>query len=394
MKILFLGFYYPPDLSAGSFRSSSLVEALLKNSSKNVVIDLITTFPNRYNSFKTEACELEVLPKIRIRRIRLPVHKNGILDQSIGFITFARLSFNFIDNKEYDLVYATSSRLMTAFLGFLIAKKHQTPLYLDIRDIFTESIKDVLPKFISPIIMPFVNFIENKTFHYAHKINLVSEGFLPYFQKKYPKQNYSFYTNGIDEELISYPKRNNLKNKNQILTVVYAGNFGDGQGLHHIIPKLAKIYEGKLIFKLIGDGSCRKKLENRIFQENCKNVEIISPIKRSELKTVYDSTDIFFLHLNDYPAFEKVLPSKLFEYGALGKPIWAGIAGYAAEFAKANLKNIAIFRPCNVEDAENSFKSLKILTKKRTKFIRKFSRKEIMKQMSDDILGLVSKKDY
>ena len=393
MKILFLGFYYPPDLSAGSFRSSSLVEALLKNSSKNVEIDLITTFPNRYNSFKIEGCELEVLPKLRIRRIRLPVHNNGILDQSIAFTKYARLSFNYIGNREYDLVYATSSKLMTAFLAFIIAKKYQTPLYLDIRDIFTETIHDVLPKYLSLIIMPFVKFIEKKTFHYAHKINLVSEGFLPYFLKNYPNQNYSFYTNGIDEEFISDPIRNIFKDKNQILTVVYAGNFGDGQGLHHIIPKLAKKYEGKLIFKLIGDGSCRKKLENRIFQENCKNVEIISPIQRLELKTVYDAADILFLHLNDYPAFKKVLPSKLFEYGALGKPIWAGIAGYAAEFAKANLKNIAIFKPCNIKDAVIAFKSLKILTKRRKKFIEQFSRKKIMKKMAVDILGSVSKKD-
>ena len=46
MKILFLSYYYPPDLSAGSFRAEALISGLSKI--KNIDIDLLTTFPNRY----------------------------------------------------------------------------------------------------------------------------------------------------------------------------------------------------------------------------------------------------------------------------------------------------------------------------------------------------------
>ena len=46
------------------------------------------------------------------------------------------------------------------------------------------------------------------------------------------------------------------------------------------------------------------------------------------------STDVLFLHLNDYSAFRKVIPSKIFEYAATGKPIVAGVSGYAAEFLR------------------------------------------------------------
>ena len=48
---------------------------------------------------------------------------------------------------------------------------------------------------------------------------------------------------------------------------------------------------------------------------------------------------ILFIHLNAYPAFEKVLPSKIFEYAATGKPILAGVSGYSADFIRNNLKD-------------------------------------------------------
>src|SRR6185503_3990510 len=47
--------------------------------------------------------------------------------------------------RSYDLVYATSSRLLTAALGGLVARRTNAVLYLDIRDIFVDTINDVLP---------------------------------------------------------------------------------------------------------------------------------------------------------------------------------------------------------------------------------------------------------
>ena len=103
---------------------------------------------------------------------------------------------------------------------------------------------------------------------------------------------------------------------------------------------------------------------------------------------------VFFrslIHLNVYQAFKKVLPSKLFEYGAMGKPIWAGVSGYAAEFIKKNIKNSVTFKPCNIDDAVASFEALEIITKERKSFVKKFSRKNIMQDMSLDIISLARK---
>ena len=97
-----------------------------------------------------------------------------------------------------------------------------------------------------------------------------------------------------------------------------------------------------------------------------------------------------FLHLNDYNAFKKVLPSKLFEYAALGKPIWAGVSGYAAVFVQKEIINASVFIPGNDIDAERALSVLSLEPQNRDNFIHKYARFNIMNKMAEDILSLIS----
>ena len=100
---------------------------------------------------------------------------------------------------NYDLVYASSSRLFTAFLGAKLARNHNAKLYLDIRDIFRESIVEIFKNtFVKRSLDFFLRPIERYTFKKATHINLVSKGFESYFSK-YKQATYSYFTNGIDD---------------------------------------------------------------------------------------------------------------------------------------------------------------------------------------------------
>lgn len=388
MRILFLSFYFYPDLSAGSFRSTALVKALLTKLPKDSQLEVVSTSPNRYSGFDVEAPQKEKSIGLTIHRIALPAHQSGMLDQSRAFMNYARGVIKLVKGKEYDLVYATSSRLMTAALGAYVAKRMDKPLYLDIRDIFVDTIKDVLPVRMAWAMNPFFSCLERWAVTSARKVNLVSAGFLPYFRERYPTQSFVQFTNGIDDEFLMEQPSGEQESTAKILRIVYAGNIGEGQGLHAIIPKLAKKYEGRLQFRIIGDGGRREQLVSAINDAGCFNVMILPPIKRDELIKEYKAADVLFLHLNDYDAFRKVLPSKIFEYAALGKPIWAGVAGYAADFIGEHVPNAAVFNPCDVEGATASFSALEMVTRPRGDFVGQFSRAAIMKKMAKDVISL------
>ncbi|SDK74374.1 Glycosyltransferase involved in cell wall bisynthesis [Franzmannia pantelleriensis] len=392
MRILFLSFYYPPDLSAGSFRASSLVKALLERLPETAHIEVITTSPNRYLSFSQAAKDgvpaYEQHPGLTIHRVALPEHQSGMRDQSRAFYAYAREALRISRGHSYDMVYATSSRLMTASLGAWLSRRLKAPLYLDIRDIFVDTLKDVLPSRVSWLAKPIFGRIEKWTLRQAKGVNLVSEGFLEYFEPRYPGRRFSLYTNGIDEEFLRAAPITTSCREQKPLSVVYAGNMGEGQGLHEIVPELAKRLEGRAHFILIGDGGRRPHLEAALAKAHCTNVEVRDPVPRDQLIKLYQQADVLFLHLNDYPAFRKVLPSKLFEYGALGKPILAGVSGYAARFIEKHLDNAQVFPPCDVDRGESAFTALSPETAPRETFTRSFARHNIMLEMAQDVLAV------
>jgi glycosyltransferase involved in cell wall biosynthesis len=262
-------------------------------------------------------------------------------------------------------------------------------LYLDIRDIFVDTINDVLPAPLARLAGPVFTGLERWTMRRAHRINLVSRGFADYFATRYPDRRLSFFSNGIDDEFIAAARPPTSRvARGTLPTVVYAGNLGEGQGLHAVIPALAVSLRGRARFRIIGDGGRRAALLQAVADAGADNVQWEAPMPRARLIDAYTNADVLFLHLNDYDAFKKVLPSKIFEYAALGKPIWAGVAGYAAEFINTEIDNAAVFPPCDVGQALRTFEKLELRDTPRPSFVAKYARERIMAEMAAEIVTL------
>lgn len=390
MRVLLLSFYYTPDLCAGSFRAAALTQALQALLPAGSHIDVLTTMPNRYSSFSAAAPEVEENESLSVRRIPLPSHKSGMRDQSKAFLAYARGVRAHVRSRKYDLVFATSSRLMTAVLGAYVARKQKLPLYLDIRDIFVDTIRDILPGWLAWPMGGMFSLMERYAIGSASKVNLVSRGFEDYFSRRYPKQRFAFFSNGIDDEFIapSPDRAAEASSPTAPYSVLYAGNLGEGQGLHAILPGLARAMRGQARFTVIGDGGRKPQLKKALDEAAADNVTLLDPVNRPALVQAYREADVLFLHLNDYDAFRKVLPSKLFEYAAVGKPVWAGVAGYAAEFIEQEIDNAAVFPPCDVTAAMSAFSTLKMQSNPRTGFVQKYARRNIMQALARDIITI------
>ena len=389
MRLLVLSFYYEPDLCAGSFRTTALVNALRERISRGSQVDVVTTLPNRYNSFSRAAPEYDAGDGLEVRRIRLPSHRSDMLGQSRAFVRFAREAMRYVAHRDYDLVFATSSRLMTAALGAWIAREKNAPLYLDIRDLFVDTIHEILP---APAAWParaLLSRVESWTMRRADRINLVSRGFEGYFRKHYGASSLAWFTNGIDDEFLTAAAPARARADSDARTVIlYAGNIGEGQGLHEILPPLALALRARARFVGVGDGGRRAMLQSALAARGVDNVELRLPISRAELLDAYRAADVLFLHLGNLAALEKVLPSKLFEYAAVGKPILAGVAGYAARFVREEIGNAAVFAPCDVGAALIAFDSLQLTDRPRPEFVAKYARANIARAMADDMLNL------
>jgi len=386
VRILVLSFYFTPDLSAGSFRTAALIEQMRQLLPADVSVDLLTTCPNRYRSFERAVDLVETLGPVTVRRIPVPVHQSGLVDQSKTFAAYARGVFAHTRGRKYDLVYATSSRLMTAFLGARVSHGGSTPLYLDIRDIFVDTVQDVFRGRHAARLLPVLSHVERYTLRSAHRINLVSRGFESYFRKRHPNAKLDFFTNGIDDEFLEADWRRTSPRSGRI-QVLYAGNIGQGKGLHAILPGLAAATADTHEYAVVGDGGARKLLDDALAKEPRARVRIQPPVGRDALIALYREADVLMLHLNDLSAFEKVLPSKLFEYAATGKPILAGVAGHAASFVAREIPNARVFRPCDVAGGVEAVRALSLDATDRAAFIAKYRRTTIMRELAKAVLA-------
>lgn len=386
MRLLFLSFYFRPDLSAGSFRATALAEALDRDLSPSGELYIISTQPNRYKSFREAAPTEERLGRTTIRRLPISSHAGGLADQSVAFASFSARALWHAMRTPSDAVFATSSRLFTAFLGAVVARVKRVPLYLDVRDIFVESIEPLLPARARAIAMPALRAIERFTIRSARKVNLVSEGFRDYFEARYPDVEFGYIPNGVDREFVEASSRPAPVAARK--TILYAGNIGEGQGLHRVVPDMARELAGEFDIVVVGDGGRRAALEQAV--TGLPNVRLLAPVKRAELKALYDEASVLFLHLNDMPAFRRVLPSKLFEYAATGKPILAGLAGYPSRFVTEQIENAQVFAPCDAEAGVRALRRLDPGKTDRRGFVERFSRERLSAALSRDIVATLA----
>jgi glycosyltransferase involved in cell wall biosynthesis len=392
-RILFLTFYFRPDLCAGSFRNSPLVDELSRQTiGKNIEIDVFTTNPNRYASYSLGAKQIEEFDNVKIERIAIPSHKSGIFDQALSFRTYFFETLRKTRQQKYDLVYASSSRFFTSYLAYRIAKRNKCPLILDVRDIFSETLHFISKKsVIKRILVPIIAKLEKKVYDRTTHINLISEGFKSSF-RDFPDSKFSFFTHGVDPVFLGIKSDKPKKSSDVRKKILYAGNVGEGQGLHKIVPGAAKLLSDQYDFEIIGDGGALHKLKSEIKNQRITNVKIRNPVDRNNLVEEYRKADILFIHLNDVEIFRKVLPSKIFELAVTGKPVLAGVSGYAEQFLSDFVETSYIFSPC---DVHGLIQSVELIQKNENQindvnrnqiFIRQFSRKYINQNFAKKIL--------
>nr|WP_163503423.1 glycosyltransferase family 4 protein [Halomonas socia] len=396
VRILLLGFYYPPDISPGAFRAEALLHALDARLPAGSEVHVVTTAPHRFTQGQAPVAKEEILPNGKSRIIRLEITQpgKGMAGQAVGFLGYVRQVTKLTRGEHYDLVVATSSRLMTAVLARWLAKRHGAKLYQDIRDNFVDNLPHVLPGGIGKALAPFFGLLERWALGKAQRVNLVSRGFEPYFTSRYPRQHFSWHTNGIDLPFVQAVERGTFlpgpeRRAEAPLKVLYAGNLGAGQGLEHILPALAKRLEGRAEFRVIGGGGGAEALQQALDAQRVSNVTLQSPIPRDALIQAYRDADVLFLHLNTLPSLDTVLPSKLFEYAATSRPIWAGVVGFAGRFIEEEIDNTAVFLPADVESAVAALGRLELSSRPRSRFVARWRRDRIMDEMADEVLAVV-----
>jgi len=393
MRLLFITDNFPPEVNAPASRTFEHINHWKKN--KNVDITVITCFPNFpegrvFEGYKNKIFSIEYKSGIRVIRVWTYIAPNtGLIKRSLDFMSFAisaSLAGIFI---KFDIIVATSPQFFTTFAGFFLSKIKNKPWIFELRDLWPEIIFIQLDN----MKKGFLSFLLEKIELFLYKdcdlvISLTNSYKENLIRRGINKNKIKVITNGVNLELFKYSNFNIKRNKKNVLTVGYIGTHGISQGLDFILNSISLLKIKDFEFQFIGSGACRENLIRLSQKLELKNVTFINEQERKNIPNYYSNIDVALVCLKKNEIFERVIPSKIFEACAMGKPILLGVDG-EAKFLVDKYKAGVFFSPEN----HNAFKESLYLLKNKLRYqeykngslklSKDYSREKLAKEMLD-----------
>ena len=129
--------------------------------------------------------------------------------------------------------------------------------------------------------------------------------------------------------------------------VGYAGTIGISHGLDKLLEAFEQIDPSlNAYLVIIGSGAMLDKLRYLVKEKCLKKILILDAVPKNEIEHFLSLFDVCLVSLMDVPAYDKVIPSKLFEAATHDKPVIAGLRGEAKSIVE-NYKIGEVFHPEN-----------------------------------------------
>lgn len=336
-SILYFSQYFFPETGAASVRVTELTKYLKTYGRDVTVICPLENYPDgrlkkndRFKFFKKE-----VINEVLVYRVRvLAFGRSKAIHHYLLYLSFVVSSFFcalFLSKR--DIVVSTSPPLFVGIPGFLISVLKKSEFFLEVRDLWPESVKIVKKLDEKSHTIRIGEALERFLYLKAHKLIVVTQGFKSHIEKIVGKKNIVYIPNGEDIEDLKLPERSeSLCKKLNIMPGVpvlgYYGIMGESQDLERFVY-FAKKMPNEIQMLFVGFGSHFEKIRGIIAREKIENFILIDKVPRNELNEYYAICDIFLVNLKDELLFKKTIPSKVFVGLAIAKPILLGVDGEA-----------------------------------------------------------------
>jgi len=411
LKILYISQYFPPEMGAPSARVAEVGKHWAEEGHH---VTILTGFPNHptgklfpeYRDKIKKKVHVESVNGCKIVRTWLLTIPNGKpLERILNYTSFFFSALiTGLRLKDFDVIIATSPQLLVGLSGYLISLVKRKPFILEIRDLWPESLigsgigseESLFIKAIDKL----ADFLYSKSDH----IVVVTEKFKRELieRKKINANKISVNENGIEtDHFCPIDGVENLKKELKLdgkFVVSYIGTHGYAHGLETIL-ETADILKDKdnIHFLMVGEGARKDYLVNLSREKNLKNVTFLDFQSRDMIPKYINISDACTVLLRDANIFRTVIPTKMLEFMACGRPVILGVDGQAREVMERGKGGVYI-PPADSEKLANVVTKLKedeILRKNlgesgRDFILSKYTRKEKAKEYLNILSSLIS----
>jgi glycosyltransferase involved in cell wall biosynthesis len=406
-NILFLTQYYPPETGAPQNRLSSLAKNLQQQGWHVSVLTAMPNYPKMeiYEGYKGKIYNKQVEDNIVIHRCWLYISQSkNVWMRLLNYFSFvlSALLVGLFKVKKHDVILCESPPLFLGITALILKKVKSSKLVFNVSDLWPETAVQL-------------GIVKNKAFIktserleqyiYSHS-DLISGqtlGIVNSIRTRTPSGKVALLRNGIDAKeffkntVDTAWRKDNGYSENDFI-VLYGGILGYAQNLE-VILKTAKILKqySDIKFIIAGDGPNKENLQEWKINLELENVTFLPSQPAGEMPTLINACNTGVIPLRNLPLFKGAIPSKIFEYLLMSKPILLGVDGEAKTLFIDEVQCGLFFTPQNekeLADAVLKFKNDEALVNKlgenaKEYVLQNFDRGKIAAQFNTELLALI-----
>lgn len=342
MRILYVSHYFPPEMGAPAGRVAGLARVWAAAGHE---VHVLTGFPHHptgrihpgYRRAFRRGFLREEMDGVRVHRTWIfPAANRGKVRRSLNYTSFMASAaiWGSLRLPRPDVIVATSPQLLCAVAGHLLARRFRVPLVMEVRDLWPESLIAVGASGGQSLLVGSLERLAKGLYRRAAHIVTVTDSQREVIVRMgIPPERVSVVPNGVDRAFLeagvsflnSVPAGGNKR-----FEVTYIGTIGMAHHLETFLEAAALLGDDpRFHFRLVGEGARREALESLARSRRLTNVEFCGEQPRGEVARWIAESSVCAVLLRRNDVFRTVVPSKLLEIMAVGRPILLGVEGEA-----------------------------------------------------------------
>ena len=321
--ILIISNYYPPEKGAAANRIEQLALKLYQNKYKVTVLCPLGNYPKGelFLEYKGKFSITEKLHNITVKRLWIyPSVSKNIFKRTLSVLSFSTvLFFYLLSKKTPNKVVVQSPPLLLSFISVFVLSLMGKKIILNVSDLWPLAAIELkaLKKnsFSHKISLSF----EQSMYWRANVILGQSNEIITHIHSIFPNKKCYLYRNFPDRQETEMVFETTI---NEPIKLFYAGLLGVAQGVYELCKNI-ELEKLNIELHIFGDGAEKSQIEDLIQQSRNlgtdKKIFFYDMLERNLLHKKLQTFDIAIVPLKT--RIYGSVPSKIFEYGALGFPI-------------------------------------------------------------------------
>jgi glycosyltransferase involved in cell wall biosynthesis len=363
VKILYVSQYFPPEMGAPAARA---VELARHWTAMGQDVTVLTGFPNHPTGFVPP----EWRPRMRrvvyreavdgvkvVRTWLLPFPNRKAYERMLNYSSFCvSAALSGLGIERPDVVIATSPQLLVGLSGWWISRWKRAPLVFEVRDLWPESLAAVGAGSEGSMLHRMLGAVAGFLYRNASHIAVVTPAFQSHLMQHWgvPAGKVSIVENGVETDLFSPSNvdanlRKKLGAEGRFL-VCYVGTMGMAHGLDTVIEAAKQLRTAlpEAMLLLVGEGSDKERIRALAESEGLSNLRFVDQQPRERIPAFINASDVCLVLLKKTELFKTVIPTKMLEFMACGRPVILGVDGQARQIVEEARGGIVI-EPENAE---------------------------------------------